>query len=101
MCCNHLSVRGLCAVYCVAVTLAGCQQALRVSSPVHVMAEVRGIMSAQGAYCSLSLILTHSLARLFTICDALEQCQRSRERLCTKHCNVGDTIDSDRVNHDR
>lgn len=78
MCCNHLAVRGFSAVYCVAVTLAGCQQALRVSSPVHVMAEVRGIMSAQRAHCSLSpsvsLVLTHSLALLFTVCNALEQC---------------------------
>lgn len=80
MCCNHLAVRVLSAVSCVAVTLAGSQQALRVSSPVHVMAEVRGIMSAQRAHCSLSLppsvslIFTHSLAPLFTLCDALEQC---------------------------
>ncbi len=61
-----------------AVTLADCQQALRVRSPVHVMAEVRGIMSAQRAHCSLSpsvsLIFTHSLAPLFTLYDALEQC---------------------------
>lgn len=81
MCCNHLAGGGLSAVHCVALTLAGCQQALRVSSPVHVMAEVREvmaevreIMSAQRVYCSLSLILTHSLTLLLTICDALEQC---------------------------
>lgn len=46
----------------------------RKSSPVHVVAEVRGIMSAQRAHCSLSLILTHSLAPLFTVCVALERC---------------------------
>lgn len=57
MWCNHLAVRGPSAVYCAAATLAGCRRALRVSSPVHVMAEVRGIMSAQRALCSLSLPL--------------------------------------------
>lgn len=66
------------------------------SSPVHVVAEVRGIMSAQRAYCSLSLSLslTHSSALLFTVCDVVEQLSRSGgSALFSHHCNVADPID--------
>lgn len=73
--CNHLVWQLLPAVYCVAVTLAGRQQALGVSLPGSIMTEVRGIMSAQRVHCSLppSIHLFVSFAVVLLFCGALQQ----------------------------
>lgn len=73
--CNHLVRQLLPAVCCVAVTLAGRQQALGASLPGSIMTEVRGIMSAQRVHCSLppSIRLFVSFAVVLLFCSALQQ----------------------------